>query len=278
MILACSLTSSLAFAQPNNPYGNQGVQKVEIDGKLQGWQGGRMQILNSANQAILFSLPQNPNAIHFSCPVEKAALKKGMMVRIQAAVAPNGQFLDPLASLIVFTPDPAKANAQSSLNDRSVNVPGVYRMSDIYRPKPGESASPDVRIVGAIIGLEQNILGLLCGNVPMKVELSESPRIELNTSSLGYAKPGDTVKVNAVMNVAANEMVATSVTITGSKAIMADAPPPTVQPTTKLRLKEKPKAKSKKLVPTEKPEMSEKPESTEKPTEPPPSEEKPEPK
>ena len=266
MILACSLTSSIAFAQPNNPYGNQGAQRVEIDGRLQGWQGGMMQILNSANQAVIFSLPQNLDAIHFACPVEKGALKKGMMVRIQAPVAPNGQFLDPVAALILFTPDPAKANAQSSLNERSVNVPGVYRMSDIYRPKPGESASPDVRIVGAIIGLEQNMLGLQCGNVPMKIELSESPRIELNTSSLGYAKPGDTVRANGVMNVATNEIVATSVTVTGSKAITADAPPPTMQPTSKLRIKEKPKSKSKK------------PEPTEKPTEPPPSEEKPEPK
>ena len=34
---------------------------------------------------------------------EQAALKKGMIVRIQAPVSANGQFLEPINSLIIFS-------------------------------------------------------------------------------------------------------------------------------------------------------------------------------
>jgi len=184
LVFVSSLMSSLALAQPNNPYGNQGRPRIELDGKLQAWQGGMMRILSPTGQAIAFSLPQNPNGIVFTASVDKAALRKGMIVRIQAPVGPNGQFLDPVGALTIFVPDPSKSNPQSSINERSLNVPGVYRMNEIYRPKPGESGSPDVRIVGAIIGVEKNELRLNCGNGPKKFELSESPQSEKTTSSL----------------------------------------------------------------------------------------------
>ncbi len=273
LIFVSSLMSSLALAQPNNPYGNQGPPRIAIDGKLKAWQGGTMQVVGPTGQAFVFALPQNPNGIIFSAPVDKAALKKGMMVRIQAPVGPNGQFLDPVRTLTIFVPDPTKSSSQSSLNDRTMNVPGVYRMNDIYHPKLGEAGSPDVRIVGAIIGIEQNVLGLNCGNGPMKIELDANPLIEMITSSLDYARPGDPVTGSAYMNPSTDQLVASSVMIKGVKAITADAPPPTAAPTSKLRVKEKTPSNSKK------PSLKGKPEMVEKPAEPtPPSDEKPDPK
>jgi hypothetical protein len=270
--ICCSLIPSIVSAQPNNPYGSstKGQPKIEIDGKLQAWQGGMMRIVNSAGQSIAFALPQSPNAIRFTAPVELGALKKGMFVRIQAPVGPNGQFLEPVNSLTLFTPDRSR---MTTPNDRSMNVPGIYRVRDLVKQIPGEMGSPDVRIVGTVVGVETNAIALQCGNKPMKIELSESPKIELTTSSLEFAKPGDGVRGSGYGNPATNQIAATNISIQSTKLITAPAPPAAVlgQEGMKLRIKEKAKSKSKTpgLTETpesvEKPEMKNAPEATDKP-------------
>lgn len=51
----CWMTS-LALSQPNGPYGTQGPPKIELEGKLQAWQGGMMRIVTSSGKPILFAL------------------------------------------------------------------------------------------------------------------------------------------------------------------------------------------------------------------------------
>ncbi|MDZ4851149.1 MAG: hypothetical protein SGI77_17820 [Pirellulaceae bacterium] len=235
---------SQCYAQPNGPYGNNGPTRIELEGKLQAWQGGMMQIVNVAGQPIMFTLPQSPAGIRFTVPVEKAALKPGMVVRFQAPAA-NGAFLDPIRTLTIFAPDSSKISARSSAIERSMSVPGIYRLSELYRAAPGESASPDVRIVGAILQIEANMLSLNCGNTPMKVELADSPKIEFNSSSLDLARPGDAVKGSATFNPNANQLVASTISVTGAKALTAEAPVVSSPATTKLRVKETPKSKVK---------------------------------
>jgi hypothetical protein len=217
-----------------------------------------MRISNAAGQNMAFALPQSPNAIRFTAPVELGVLKKGMFVRIQAPVGPNNQFLEPVNSLTLFTPD---RNRMTTPNDRSMNVPGIYRVRDLQKQVPGEMGSPDVRIVGTVIGVEPNSLTLQCGNRPMKIELSESPKIELTASSLEFAQPGDSVRGSAVGNPATNQLIATSISIQSKKVITAPSPPVAAvgQEGMKLRIKEKAKSK------TKSPEMTDKPEATEKP-------------
>jgi len=255
--ICCCWTQNLALAQQNNPYGAKAQPKIEIDGKLQAWQGGMMRIVNSAGQNVAFALPQSPNGIRFTAPVELGVLKKGMFVRIQAPVGTNGLFLEPINSLTLFTPD---RNKMATPLDRSMNVPGIYPLSQLQQQVPGQMRSPDVRIVGTVIGVEPNSLALQCGNKPMKLELSESPKIELNSSSLEFAKPGDSVRGTAVGNPATNQIVATNISVQSSKLITAPAPTAaTGQEGVKLRVKEKTKTKLKTL------EMKEKPDSLEKP-------------
>ncbi len=268
--LFCCWMPSIVSAQQNNPYAPKGPPKIEIEGRLQAWQGGMMRIVNAAGQNVAFSLPQSPNAIRFTASVELGVLKKGMFVRMQAPVGPNGQFLEPVNSLTLFTPDRNKMNTP---NDRSMNVPGIYRVRDLYKQVPGEMGSPDVRIVGTVMVVEPNAITLQCGNKPIRIELSESPKIELNASSLEFAKPGDSVKGSAVGNPATNQIVATSISIQSSKLITAPSPPvaATGQDGMKLRVKEKSKSKSKTPEATgkpeslEKPEMKDSPETSEKP-------------
>lgn len=264
------LMQGLALGQQNNPYGAKAPPKIEIDGKLQAWQGGMMRIVNSAGQNVAFALPQSPNGIRFTAPVELGVLKKGMFVRVQAPVGPNGLFLEPINALTLFTPDRTKMTTPV---DRSMNVPGIYRVSQLQKQVPGEMGSPDVRIVGTVIGVESNAIALQCGNKPMKLELSESPKIELNSSSLEFAKPGDSVRGSTIGNPATNQIMATSISVQSTKLITAPAPVPATagQEGVKLRVKEKPKSKLKtpemndKPDSLEKPEMKESPETSEKP-------------
>ena len=268
-IAGCPL-STLTYAQQNGPYGQNGPSKLELEGKLQAWQNGMMRIVNATGQPVLFALPQSENAIRFTAPVELAALQKGMMVRIQAPASPNGPFLEPIRSLTLFTPDPTKLKTPM---DRSMNFPGIYRMAELQRPVPGEMASPDVRVIGAIIGVEPSTLTLQCGNGPLKLELSETPSIELIASSLDLARPGDSVKAIVVGNPSTNQFNALSLSVEAAKPIAAPTPPTvTTQESFKLRVKEKAKSKLKAPLKKGTPASSEKtemkdPKAPQEPTE-----------
>ena len=254
------VTPMTSWAQQVNPYGAKAAPKIELDGKLQAWQGGMMRIMTSSGQPLLFALPQSPNGIRFIAEVDQGALKRGMFVRIQAPATSTGQFLESVNALTIFVPDRSKMNAKMTPQDRSMQMPGVYRVAQLQRTAPGEMGSPDVRIVGSILGIESNMLALQVGNGPMKVELAESPKIELNTSSLEYAKPGDSVTGSAMLNPATNQLGATNITVRAAKPIKSEAPPTTVAAESmKLRVKEKAKSKLKS------PEMKEDATTTEKP-------------
>jgi hypothetical protein len=276
--------SGFALAQPNNPYGPyaaKGPPKMELEGKLQAWQGGMMRITNSAGQPMMFSLPQSPNGVRYTVDVDLGVLKRGMFIRIQAPVGPTGQFLEPVNFMTLFTP--AKLSSRVTPVERSMNVPGVYPMAQIQPPRPGEMGSPDVRIVGSVLAVEPTAITLQCGRGPMKIEIAENPTIEMIANSLEFAKPGDSVRGSAVVNPSNHQIAATSITITGAKKITA--PPPATPVATegvKLRVKESPKSKLKSAElkeglgavekveaspespSVEKPEMKESPESTNK--------------
>ncbi len=241
LLLTIALTS-IASAQPG-PYGNNGkAPRIPIEGKLQGVQGNMAQVVNDQGQAITFQLPQN--GVRFKAPMKFESLAKGMLVRVEAP-ATGGKFLEPLKLLEVVVPNPSKMNTP---NERSMQTPGIYPLSQLLPKQPGQAANPNVRVVGYVVGVEPGKVALNCGGKPMMLELADPVHVEYQSSHLQFAKQGDRVRGSGQAN--NGQLYATSLEVTGSKPIGNEAPAQQVPlDAMKLRVKEKAKTKSKKETP-----------------------------
>jgi hypothetical protein len=243
-LIAMSVSSLIAIAQPPNMAQKQ--TRTEFNGKLQGMQGAMLQIVTDQGQPVVLQF--NPQAVRFEAAMKLENLKKGMAVRIEEP-ALNGKFLEPIRLLEVFIPDPSKMNAKS-LDERSRYSPGIYPVSQLRKPVPGQQPSPNVRLVGLVVGIEPGKLGLQCGPNSMVIDLAESVSVKFTASSMQFAQPGDSVRGSATRDSSTGQWAAAgSIEVRSSKpfgeASQAMARPEEM----KLQVKEKSKAKSKKKEP-----------------------------
>jgi hypothetical protein len=255
---ASLVLTSHSYAQPAQYGKNTQGNRLEVEGTLKAWQGNMMQIVSQEGKVAAFPIPDRPGAVRFKAKLKFEAVTRGMMVRVEAP-ATGGQFLEPFKSIEVFLPDPSKMSGKSSPLDRSWNIPGIYPMSMITMQTPGSMPSPNVRVVGAVIGVNANKLLLQCGSKQTTLDLSESVSVDFLGNTLQYAKPGDHVRTSGQLNPSTGQFMANSVEVTAAKPIGNDAPPQPTMPleSMKLRVKEKSKAKSKNEGPVMVPENPE---------------------
>ncbi len=240
----------LLFAQPAQYGKNAQGNRIEVEGTLKAWQGNMMQVVSQDGKVAAFPIPDRPGAVRFKAKLKLEALSRGMMVRVEAPAA-GGQFLEPFKLIEVFVPDPSKLSGKSSPLERSLNVPGIYPVSMLTQQTPGSMPSPNVRVIGAIVGVSPGKLSLQCGTKSLTLDLAESVSVDFLGNTLQYAKQGDRVRTTGQLNTSTGQFSATTVEVTGAKPIGNDAPPQPTMPleAMKLRVKEKSKAKSKKEEP-----------------------------
>ena len=248
-VLCLSLVIPTVFDQPPKAWGQAAASRsrggslprIELEGRLAAWQGNILRVIADDGRSLVFAIPAKPNALRFQAPLQGQRLSQGMLVRIEAPAA-AGQFLEPIKSLEVVFPDPNARNNRSSLAERSLTTPGIYPLSQLYPPSPGKGATPNVRVVGLVLGQQEQKLMLQCGPKTLTVELAADVSMEVKASHLRFASTGDRVRASGQLDPNSQQFVASSLEVTGAKPLFDPSSRSAPTAVTKLGVKARTKS------------------------------------
>jgi hypothetical protein len=212
------------------------LPRIELEGRLAAWQGNMLRVIADDGRSLVFAMPAKPNAIRFQASLKDQRLSQGMLVRIEAPAA-AGQFLEPIKSLEVVFPDPNARNPKSSLAERSLSTPGIYPLSQLYPPSPGKMANPSVRIVGSVVGQQEQKLVLQCGPKTLTIELAPDVSMEVKAPHLRFAATGDRVRASGQFDPSNQQFVASSLEVIAAKPLFDPSSRAAPSAVTKLGIK-----------------------------------------
>ena len=193
-----SLTAAMAVAQDA---GANGLELVELSGKLEAITGNALKIKTEDNQEHMVMVAAQ-TGFSYSGTADLKFLTPGLFVRFVAAFDNNAVAQAPLTKLEIFRP--AKARRMSAEVLRS-QTPGIYPVTD---DKPGKedkvaaapAGSQNYQIVGQLRGFQTNKIQVAAGQRPIMVELSPELVISVASGDPYFCQAGDQVEISGLKN------------------------------------------------------------------------------
>lgn len=178
----------------NGTHGANGTppanEVTEFQAALRGVRGNVLIVKQEDGTEAQVMIPDHPAALTFVAEAEMAFLRPGMAIRFEVEFDRGGIPTGPVDKIEIFHP-PQSRRMTRAMRERF--VPGLYPKDDQLVPQAGPAM---YRVVGNVAGMDESgALILRAGTRPVRVALTEEPKLEIRFHHLNLARPDDTVEV-----------------------------------------------------------------------------------
>lgn len=166
---------------------------IDFKGKLKDSQGNLMVVTRDDGTDVTIKLHDDPTRLRFVADAKIAYLRPQMMARTTVSLGPAGAPVSPVDLVELFQPVPSAAVTGSA---KESFTPGVHSANHA-KPNPQQGFVPGIyKVVGMIVGMDNNGIYLNTGRGPMAIPLSPEAKIGLVYNNLSLAQQGDPVTVS----------------------------------------------------------------------------------
>jgi hypothetical protein len=188
-----------AAAGAQNPERQGGLerQNLSLDGVLQGFHQGLLQVVSDGGEPWLIRVEARPDAIAYQASAEPGWLQPGMYVQFRGVFNKHGKSTAPISQLRVFTP--SDSTPLGAFPERAAEAGGELFAETRPEPKAKPKAQPEtvsLNVAGRVAGVEQGKIRVAAGDAVVEAELGEKAAISVDLNNLVLARPGDKISVN----------------------------------------------------------------------------------
>ncbi len=182
-----------------------GAQIVKLQGKVDDWKGTMLQVVAENDEKKIIALPKELTKIRYNAPATLAWLSKGMFVRFSVELDEQGRPTRKLDAIQVFMPLPQQQMRRMPEEQLRRYIPGVYPAgaaagTDLVNQRPAQNGfiRQNYDVVGQIIGMQADQLGVQCGNLGLAVGVEDKAEVNVTAYGLDLVKKGDSVSVSGL--------------------------------------------------------------------------------
>lgn len=200
-VFAVGVFAALVTAQAARGQERPQVPKEDLNTRatLEAAQGNLLKVTDEEGTPWLIKLEAKPADVLFTAQADAQWLKPGMWIRFSCELNRKAETVAPVDSLMVLTP--RDGLPMGIVPQEQQNLAAAKLFESDEEPQPAKRAKPKrnqtypVVVFGRIAGVKKDELKVVASGRLVKVDLAESPTIDVELASLQFARPGDTAEL-----------------------------------------------------------------------------------